>query len=247
MLQDYKEMFHIPYKSRHLVKAQRYSLAGVPFLYLGSSLFVCLLETNRLNWNNTYMSCLAPRKEFKVLDLSCSLSSLLSNTEDQEQTQKHFVNNYKSYIATWPIVQACAFQKEFPNAPFNVEYIISNLILQWVLNNNGVIGLKYQSTHHNFKVNPSKGYNYAFPTIGWESPNEDYCSHLIECFKITSPISWQLAETIDSRTCFAEGNTQMQPTSNFMDHVLNNYHNTAFAKMENLISKDEKKFHIITN
>ncbi|EKY1899196.1 hypothetical protein OM371_004703, partial [Salmonella enterica subsp. enterica serovar Lille] len=46
-IKDRKEMFHIPFSMRHLVNAQRYSVAGLPCLYLGSSLYVCWLEMDK--------------------------------------------------------------------------------------------------------------------------------------------------------------------------------------------------------
>lgn len=36
-----KDIFHIPFNQRHLVSAQRYSVAGLPCLYLGTSLYIC--------------------------------------------------------------------------------------------------------------------------------------------------------------------------------------------------------------
>lgn len=40
-LTDHEHIFHIPFSKRYLVNAQRYSVAGQPCLYLGTSLYVC--------------------------------------------------------------------------------------------------------------------------------------------------------------------------------------------------------------
>ena len=42
-LLERNQLFHIPFKDRHLVANQRYSIAGLPCLYLGSSIYVCWL------------------------------------------------------------------------------------------------------------------------------------------------------------------------------------------------------------
>ena len=37
-----KDMFHIPFEKRHLVSGQRFSIHGVPSVYLGESIYDCL-------------------------------------------------------------------------------------------------------------------------------------------------------------------------------------------------------------
>jgi hypothetical protein len=38
---DRKQIFHVPFEKRRLVQNQRYSIAGLPCLYFGSSLWIC--------------------------------------------------------------------------------------------------------------------------------------------------------------------------------------------------------------
>lgn len=47
-----REIFHIPFTHRHLVNAQRYSVAGLPCLYLGSSLYICWQEMGKPDFDN---------------------------------------------------------------------------------------------------------------------------------------------------------------------------------------------------
>ncbi|UAB71652.1 hypothetical protein INR79_07075 [Vibrio sp. SCSIO 43132] len=51
-----KDMFHIPFNMRHLVGAQRYSIAGLPCLYLGTSIYVCWQEMGKPNLDSLYIS-----------------------------------------------------------------------------------------------------------------------------------------------------------------------------------------------
>ena len=48
-----EEMFHIPYELRHKVTNQRYSVSGLPCLYLGSSTYLCWEELERPD----YLKC----------------------------------------------------------------------------------------------------------------------------------------------------------------------------------------------
>lgn len=47
------EMFHIPYDKRSLVGNQRYSVTGLPCLYLGGSSYICWEEIGRKDLNTT--------------------------------------------------------------------------------------------------------------------------------------------------------------------------------------------------
>ena len=50
------EMFHIPYDKRNLVGNQRYSLFGLPCLYLGGSSYICWEELGRKDFSTTNYS-----------------------------------------------------------------------------------------------------------------------------------------------------------------------------------------------
>jgi len=49
-----KDIFHVPFQNRHRVGNQRYSIAGLPCLYLGSSIWICWEELNRPELNQTW-------------------------------------------------------------------------------------------------------------------------------------------------------------------------------------------------
>lgn len=74
------EMFHIPFQLRHLVSTQRYSIAGVPCLYLGTSLYVCWQEMGTPDLNKLYLSRFnytsVNGDRIKYLDFAYSLETL---------------------------------------------------------------------------------------------------------------------------------------------------------------------------
>ncbi|HHG1224449.1 TPA: hypothetical protein ACPUKL_005353, partial [Klebsiella pneumoniae] len=51
-----RDMFHIPFNQRHLVRAQRFSVAGLPCLYLGTSLYICWREMDKPDFDKLYIS-----------------------------------------------------------------------------------------------------------------------------------------------------------------------------------------------
>ena len=74
---DYKreEMLHIPFSKRSLVKSGRFSIPGLPCLYLGTTSYVCWLELGR---PADYMFNVSPVK----LDNSQKIFNLAINFRD---------------------------------------------------------------------------------------------------------------------------------------------------------------------
>lgn len=82
------------------------------------------------------------------------------------------------------------------NDPFAAEYIIPQLLMQWVRNeirsNKGdeydqLVGIRYFSCA---SVKASNmGFNYVFPTSGQQKSAElPYCSVLTRSFRLTNPV-----------------------------------------------------------
>ncbi|MCP6412589.1 hypothetical protein NL483_29000, partial [Klebsiella pneumoniae] len=56
--------------------------------------------------------------------------------------------NLISYLCLWPLIIACNYIKKQPDAAFNQEYIIPNILMQWISRkeNSPIIGIAYRST-----------------------------------------------------------------------------------------------------
>ncbi len=187
-LTDREEMFHIPFSKRHLVANQRFSIAGLPCLYLGSSIYVCWLELGRKDFGELWISGYRSQNNFKLLNLTYDINTILNQLENNEIDFEQFIN----YFCLWPLVMASSFQVKYPKAPFHEEYIIPSLLLQWItFKNKNIVGLKYTSTKLENYDFPSFGINYVFPPI--EITDEyDFCPILKERFKLTNPLPWEL-------------------------------------------------------
>lgn len=62
------EMFHIPYEKRYLVGNQRFSLSGLPCLYLGGSSYICWEELGRKDLNSTNYCGYSLKKNINMFD-----------------------------------------------------------------------------------------------------------------------------------------------------------------------------------
>ena len=51
-----------------------------------------------------------------------------------------------SYVLCWPLLAACSVRVLHTGMPFIPEYIVPQLLLQWLRNESGLDGLRYFST-----------------------------------------------------------------------------------------------------
>ena len=177
------EMFHIPFELRGVIATQRYSIPGFPCLYLGRTLYGCWEEMNRPEINEFQVVRLKNIKEIKYLDL----------------TRPKYEGNLRSkdiyhYFMTWPLIACCSVKvKDYSNS-FKSEYIIPQLLLQWVRENQTIDGIRFNSTHIDFHNSGSDGdfSNLVLPVK--TNKERGHCSELGSVFEISNTLSWQMHE-----------------------------------------------------
>ncbi|MGA9618811.1 MAG: hypothetical protein WBR09_16740 [Serratia proteamaculans] len=193
------DIFHIPFSKRHLVSAQRYSVDGLPCLYLGTSLYVCWQEMNKPDFDKLYISAFTTTDEkSKILIFAPSLLNYIS--QDESSTTS-LGQRKASYLSLWPLIMACSYKKTHPDSKFNQEYIVSNLLMQWISQRikSQIVGIAYFSTHMKKTKNSTRSINVVFPPKStYKQTNDfDYSPKLSSLFKFTPPISWQVLKTLD--------------------------------------------------
>ncbi|EAB0190165.1 hypothetical protein AEW27_15940 [Salmonella enterica subsp. enterica serovar Montevideo] len=204
-----KDIFHIPFNQRHLVRAQRYSVAGLPCLYLGTSLYICWREMDKPDFDKLYISSFITDKEDdKSLLLNLSADFLyktrlfLKRKNAPKPIEKYSTSTMLSYLALWPLILACNYLKKHNDASFIQEYIIPNLLMQWIsrdINNNIIIGIAYRSTKLPANTDSRKGINVVLPPKARyeDIKGYDFCPVLSDKFKFTPPVSWQVLKTLE--------------------------------------------------
>lgn len=221
-----EEMFHIPFSKRHLVANQRFSIAGLPCLYLGSSIYVSWLELGRKDFGELWISGYRSQNNFKLLNLAYDLDTILNQLEKKEIDSEQFIN----YFLLWPLVMASSFQVKYPTAPFHEEYIIPSLLLQWItFKNKNIVGLKYISTKLENYDFPSFGINYVFPPIDI-TDEYDFCPILKDRFKLTNPLSWELMSILPPVDLAVSG--EGIKADNIEEALLKNYEISKFGYIE---------------
>ncbi len=206
---DRTRVFHTPYNLRSKVSTSRYSIAGYPSLYLGTSIDLCREEV-RLNpydkfeiaslfkldreWYHSGIRINVIELALKPQDFFNSENNEINNTQHSNRRFSHdFLQRKRvqsTYVLWYPLIAACSYIRVNKSDPFAVEYIIPQLLMQWVRNEmqefDKLIGIRYFSCAS--ERASDLGFNYVFPTSGEQSPEVHFCKVLSKAFILTEPV-----------------------------------------------------------
>lgn len=215
-------VFHTPYSLRSKVSTSRYSIAGYPSLYLGTSLALCCEEIHMNPHQNFALASMFKLERtieytntnIRVIELGVKPQDFLELNYSNDSHDRRISQNLlkdsdirSAYLLWYPLIASCSYIRTNKNDPFAAEYIIPQLLMQWVRNEIGInkgdeydqlVGIRYFSCA---SVKASEmGFNYVFPTSGQQKSAElPYCSVLAKAFRLTNPV--YIHEYDDIRTC----------------------------------------------
>jgi hypothetical protein len=229
-----KDLFHIPFSCRRDVSEQRYGVTGLPALYLGGSTYVCWEELGRPAFHSLYVARFRAVTSYphKVLNLAYrpALIAALANDifNGKSPSSQSRIDFVISQATIWPLLAACAARSKKRGSAFTPEYIIPQMLTEWVTRNSEIDGIRYFSVQmEEYYPNPNFSSNWVFPVKSQGSG--DYCSVLSSSFHLTDPINWTLIakSTLPSKIPYdftfdfvLSGNTNIQ------------YMHTEFADVE---------------
>ncbi len=183
-----EDMFHINYQDRRKCKNYRFSISGIPALYLGESLALCEKEIfYGCDPSDYYISQFRSRDNFKVITIDLP-EWIIWRLVKGEFGKREFIN----FFAYLPFSAACIFRTAPPhNHSFNPEYIIPQMLMSYLKKDKlkkdeKPIGVRYPSTKFKYDRSTKPALNYAFPVT---DPDKDgFCKNLKRIFGWTDPI-----------------------------------------------------------
>lgn len=192
------EMFHIPFELRNKVSTQRFSIPGFPSLYLGRTVYICWEELNRPSIDKIQAIKFKSIKRIKLLDLTPPSK----DCTDIDELYRFFM--------TFPIIMCCSVKVKDPSDTFKPEYIIPQLLLQWIRNNDRLDGIQYKSTHITSRVfnDNTELINIVLPVK--TSEDNGICNRLTSYFESTEVVSWNLYEFAMGGQIFLYGDMDAQ-------------------------------------
>lgn len=197
-----KHLFHVPFEDRHKIKRYRFSIPGYPCLYAGSSIYACYQELDCESLSNVYSILLKPTEQnIKILDFGitpkriayCIKTMLRDGKINILQTEPNR-RDIRARILMWPMQVVSMLKVLYKEAPFVPEYIIPQLILQYIQDNNfnnnkNIFGIRYYSTKCIITSDNTRlGCNYVFPVK--KTKDAGYCDHLKDLYHVSDYILW---------------------------------------------------------
>ncbi len=197
-------VFHTPFDLRSKVSTSRYSIAGHPSLYLSTSLELCCKE---IHYNPYKQFALAAGFELersmhtiRVIELGLKPHDFINPNRDEENEHRYIIKPFfnsgevrLSYLLWYPLIAACSFIRINKADPFAAEYVLPQLLMQWVriqmeskYKDDQLVGIRYFSCAS--KRASEMGFNYVFPSSEQNIQSQKYCDVLSKSFRVTEPV-----------------------------------------------------------
>lgn len=204
---DRKNLFHIPYHLRASASAQRFSIPGNPALYLSIYPGIKLLSEDapELSWiecgmPRVYHICLfQPQQTLNFLHLAKKGTVYLWEY-DNAKCKEHKGDRMEAieqYLPTLPLRIACfiGIEDKFSGSSvyYYEEYIISQLLTEWIRQSTRFDGLAYQSASMISDAAKHDSYNVVIPTGDFDDAS-GYDKRLTKIFKLSEPEKIDISE-----------------------------------------------------
>lgn len=205
------EMFHIPYDKRYLVGNQRFSLSGLPCLYLGGSSYICWEELGRKDFGSCNYCGYLLKDNIFLFDLLLPIA--ITNLQQ---------------IRRIVLILACSLAASRDDL-FKPEYILPQCVLHSLIyrsySSHKVFCVRYYSSHllngdaDYFKSDFENKYylqryvNYVFPAV---SPKcKGYNEKLRVLFKQTETVSFMHESLLNAERLITPMGTDLYLRSQF--------------------------------
>lgn len=143
----FNEMLHIPFNNRGKVSTQRFSIPGLPSIYLGRSVYICWIELGKPADNTFNVSCVKLENDIKLFSIATNIEKInryLSGINDSEEYDLNVKELIKTHLKVWMLSIATSYNIKEKNRNFRSEYIISQLMMLYLKNRN-IDGIAYYS------------------------------------------------------------------------------------------------------
>ena len=246
------QMFIRPFEQRENIETYRYSIPGLPCLYLSNSIYGNWTELNCPDINSLQTSRFEISTEIKKLHFEMDFSFFWKSRflKNQKILDNDFLIRYLTYF---PIHLLCNIKVKNRDSIFKPEYMFPQLIMQWV-NENDIGCVQYLSTQLNYNhLNNDLFFYFSNLAIPAKTTQKSgYCEYLKKEIKLTESISWptllasypNLKFPTKKKSSFDDFTKKMQEIDIIKNHKVK-YSNTIFGKMENFLIDNMEASYII--
>lgn len=161
---EVQDMLPISMDNRGIVSTNRFSIPGIPCLYLGTTSYCCWLEMDMPLDNEFYVSAIKMNKNLKILNFAIGFSNLEGEqilAQVEHSLTQGLINSFYDrtldLIQLWPLICATSFVNKNATNNFRSEYVISQFITQIIQEKDEIIGVAYSSK----KLKESRAFPHA--------------------------------------------------------------------------------------
>ena len=196
-----KELFHIPYDKREYASSERFSVAGYPCLYLSSQYEICWCECHKpKKFALAAFEVPQTRDDMaKMVDIGEAMIPLAHSffcwfyNERNSESELEKIRAYLvKQLVTYPLRAACSIMVTDRKAAGKPEYIIPQMLMQWLQQDDEFDGVRYETAVDYSEMRFAGGHNLAFVTKDFDS--EGYAQELRKRIKVGTPIWVKLDE-----------------------------------------------------
>lgn len=201
-----KELFHAPFEAQmeNQKSACRYSIKEFPCLYLASQLPIAWYECGKPDCFAVAAFSVPQDKNnaLRALDFGQDMFSLASefsaefvNSKDDESRMRKLQQLLLQHLVAYPLRAACSVmvKQEKSEAEVIPEYIIPQMLMQWIQEKGDFDGVSYESSKYDgddTELRSMGGHNLALVTKSFDV--DGYSVELKKILKLSAPISVDL-------------------------------------------------------
>jgi hypothetical protein len=123
-----EEMLHIPFNLRSRVRTERFSIPGLPCLYLGNTSYSCWIEMGAPDDCKFNVSPIIIEKDMYVLNLAVSIRHIIMWNE-KEDMEEDMDNELETWLTLLFLTIATSFTVKEEGRDFKSEYVIPQMIM----------------------------------------------------------------------------------------------------------------------
>lgn len=209
ILDDRKELFHIPYNKKHLCSPQRFSVYDSPCLYLSVCRGLTISGTREM-LELAWMECGMPREYsvalfeiqesegLNLLHFGKSGEAYLKEYENTREENKHeCLRKIIEYLLSFPLRAACFIGVEDKQkaAKCYEEYLFPQLLMEWTKESTLMDGISYESALTIPEARKLYAYNVALP-LKVPDEKDGFDVSLKKIFKLSKPKKIDLSKNI---------------------------------------------------
>lgn len=245
---EYKEMLHIPFNMRSKIETCRFSIPGVPCLYLATTSYGAWIELRKPECEKFNVSLFKLPKDLKVLNLCIFQDYIngLSSLGVDEKEYKAVIN----YLEFFPLIIATSFIISEDNRKFKSEYIISQLVMQSA-KELGIDGVAYLSKREKDQFAYPIAVNLAIliPQNFKQSSDKLYWDRISE-IQLTEPMKFSDFRNLDtsdsplSGVCRSYVNECFAKSGDYeiiIEDKKCNYYDSPFSRYDEYLANQELK------